>query len=44
MMNNEMSTFLSNVDNVKIRGNKDSVTCTDEIPNTVLSRMLLCQI
>ena len=26
-----------------LRGNKDRVTCTDEIPNALLSRMLLCQ-
>ena len=28
---------------IRLGGNKDRVTCTDEIPNTVLSRMLLCQ-
>ena len=50
MMINEISTFLSNVDNVKISperirlgGNQDRVTCTDEIPHTLVGRMLLCQ-
>ena len=50
MMINEISTFLSNVDNVKISPEgfcsvvtRDRVMCTDEIPNTLLIRMLLCQ-
>ena len=44
---NDISTFLSTIDNLKIPpegfDNKDRVTCTDEILNALLSRMLLCQ-
>ena len=44
---NDFFTFLSNVDNVKMSpegfDSEVRVTCTDKIPNTLLSRMLLCQ-
>ena len=49
MMINEISTYLSNVDNVKIspEGFDSEATRTvsraHEIPNALVSRMLLCQ-